>query len=92
MMQDWRETLAVPVEIRADNRFLCPREDFAQWAEGRHHLRMETFYRGMRRRTGLLDGRRRARGRPLELRSREPQAPRPGGIVRPTGSASSPIP
>jgi deoxyribodipyrimidine photolyase-related protein len=54
MMQDWRETLPVPLEIRADNRFLCPREDFSHWAEGRHHLRMETFYRGMRRRTGLL--------------------------------------
>ncbi|MDQ0446841.1 deoxyribodipyrimidine photolyase-related protein [Methylobacterium aerolatum] len=54
MMQDWRETLSVPVEIRADNRFLCPREDFAGWAEGKHHLRMETFYRGMRKRTGLL--------------------------------------
>lgn len=54
MMQDWREILPVPVEIRADNRFLCPREDFATWAEGRHHLRMETFYRGMRKRTGLL--------------------------------------
>ncbi|MCJ2124426.1 cryptochrome/photolyase family protein [Methylobacterium sp. J-077] len=54
MMQDWRETLPVSVEIRSDNRFLCPREDFSRWAEGRHHLRMETFYRGMRRRTGLL--------------------------------------
>ncbi|CAM3120596.1 MULTISPECIES: cryptochrome/photolyase family protein [Methylobacterium] len=54
MMQDWREALPVPVEIRSDNRFLCPRMDFARWAEGRHHLRMETFYRGMRRRTGLL--------------------------------------
>lgn len=61
MMQDWRETLAVPVEIRPDNRFLCPREDFARWAEGRHHLRMETFYRGMRKRTGLLMD----RGEPL---------------------------
>ncbi|MGH1588594.1 cryptochrome/photolyase family protein [Methylobacterium phyllosphaerae] len=46
MMQEWRETLSAPVEIRADNRFLCPREEFAAWAEGRHHLRMETFYRG----------------------------------------------
>ena len=54
MMQDWRERLPVPVEIRDDNRFLCPRADFARWAEGRHHLRMETFYRGMRRRTGFL--------------------------------------
>ena len=54
MMQAWRESLPVPIEIRDDNRFLCPRADFATWAEGRHHLRMETFYRGMRRRTGLL--------------------------------------
>jgi len=54
MMQGWRDTLSVPVEIRPDNRFLCPREDFARWAQGRHHLRMETFYRGMRKRTGLL--------------------------------------
>ncbi len=54
MMQAWRERLPVPVEIRDDNRFLCPRADFARWAEGRHYLRMETFYRGMRRRTGLL--------------------------------------
>lgn len=54
MMQEWRDDLPVPVEIRDDNRFLCPRADFARWAEGRHALRMETFYRGMRKRTGLL--------------------------------------
>jgi deoxyribodipyrimidine photolyase-related protein len=54
MMQGWRDDLPVPVEIRDDNRFLCPRADFARWAEGRHALRMETFYRGMRKRTGLL--------------------------------------
>ncbi|GJE17819.1 (6-4) photolyase [Methylobacterium marchantiae] len=54
MMQGWREALPVPVEIRDDNRFLCSRDDFARWAEGRHALRLETFYRGMRKRTGLL--------------------------------------
>lgn len=54
MMQGWRDDLPMPVEIREDNRFLCPRSDFARWAEGRHALRMETFYRGMRKRTGLL--------------------------------------
>ncbi|ACA19770.1 deoxyribodipyrimidine photolyase-related protein [Methylobacterium sp. 4-46] len=54
MMRDWSETLGVPVEIRADIRFLCPREAFARWAEGRASLRMETFYRAMRRRTGFL--------------------------------------
>lgn len=54
MMQGWRDDLPMPVELREDNRFLCPRSDFARWAEGRHALRMETFYRGMRKRTGLL--------------------------------------
>ena len=54
MMQDWRDDAVVPVEIRDDNRFLCPRADFAAWAGDRRSLRMETFYRGMRRRTGLL--------------------------------------
>ncbi|WP_156399205.1 cryptochrome/photolyase family protein [Methylobacterium sp. Leaf466] len=54
MMEAWREDLAVPVEIRPDNRFLCPRAEFAEWAGDRRSLRMETFYRGMRKRTGLL--------------------------------------
>ncbi|HEV7439371.1 MAG TPA: cryptochrome/photolyase family protein, partial [Methylobacterium sp.] len=54
MMRGWRADLPVPVEIRADNRFLCPREDFAAWAGDRRSLRMETFYRGMCRRTGFL--------------------------------------
>ncbi|KQT61122.1 deoxyribodipyrimidine photolyase [Methylobacterium sp. Leaf456] len=52
MMQDWRESL--PLEIREDNRFLCSRARFEAWAEGRKSLRMETFYRDMRQRTGLL--------------------------------------
>jgi deoxyribodipyrimidine photolyase-related protein len=48
------ETLCVPVETREDDRFLCSREAFARWAEDRKELRMEFFYREMRRRTGLL--------------------------------------
>ncbi|PHY13222.1 cryptochrome/photolyase family protein [Caulobacter sp. B11] len=46
--------LGVPLEVREDDRFLCSREQFAAWAEGRKELRMEYFYREMRRRTGLL--------------------------------------
>lgn len=53
-MRDWREELGVPVEIREDNRFLCSRGEFAAWAEGRKQLRMEFFYREMRRKTGFL--------------------------------------
>jgi deoxyribodipyrimidine photolyase-related protein len=44
----------VPFVIREDDRFLCTPLDFAQWAEGRRELRMEFFYRDMRKRYGLL--------------------------------------
>lgn len=56
--------LPVPVETREDSRFLCSRSEFAGWAEGRRELRMEYFYREMRRKTGLLmDGDEPAGGR-----------------------------
>nr|WP_294507085.1 cryptochrome/photolyase family protein [uncultured Rhodopila sp.] len=42
------------VEIRPDTRFVCSIADFRRWAGGRNGLRMEFFYRDMRRRTGLL--------------------------------------
>jgi deoxyribodipyrimidine photolyase-related protein len=54
MMLDWRETLGAPVHIRDDDRFICSRDEFARWAEGRKQYRMEFFYREMRRKTGLL--------------------------------------
>ncbi len=54
MMRNWREELGVPVHIREDDRFVCSRDAFARWAEGRKALRMEFFYREMRRATGYL--------------------------------------
>jgi deoxyribodipyrimidine photolyase-related protein len=54
MMLDWRETLGVPVHVRDDDRFVCSRDEFARWADGRKQYRMEYFYREMRRKTGLL--------------------------------------
>lgn len=53
-IQGWQATAGVPVEVRADDRFLASHADFACWAEGRKSLRMEYFYRLMRRKTGLL--------------------------------------
>ncbi|MEE4639920.1 MAG: cryptochrome/photolyase family protein [Wenzhouxiangella sp.] len=50
----WEQQLGVPVTVLPDRRFLNPLEDFESWAEGRKQLRMEFFYRQMRRRTGLL--------------------------------------
>ena len=37
-----------------DDRFLASHAEFEAWAEGRKALRMEYFYRDMRRKTGLL--------------------------------------
>lgn len=44
----------VPVEIREDDRFLASTARFAAWAAERKVLRMEFFYREMRRETDLL--------------------------------------
>ena len=51
-MKRWR--LGVDLEIREDDRFICSHAEFNRWAEGRKTLRMEFFYREMRRKTGLL--------------------------------------
>ena len=57
LMQSWEKDLGVPVEIKQDTRFLASRSEFEQWARGRKSLRMEFFYREMRRKTGwLMDG------------------------------------
>ena len=54
MMETWSERFGLPVEILPDDRFLCSRKEFADWADGRKQLRMEYFYREMRKKTGLL--------------------------------------
>lgn len=56
---EWRLIEALrdhPLTVRMleDDRFLCTHAEFDQWAEGRKALRMEFFYREMRRKTGLL--------------------------------------
>jgi deoxyribodipyrimidine photolyase-related protein len=94
MMRAWPERLGLPVEIRDDNRFLCSRAEFARFADGLSSYRMETFYREMRKKTGLLmDGSAPAGGRwnfdrenrkPLPRGATPPQPPRfdPDDITR----------
>lgn len=53
-MKGWEAAAGIPVEIRDDDRFFCPPRRFRAWAAGRRQLRMEFFYREMRRETGLL--------------------------------------
>ncbi|MFD2173239.1 cryptochrome/photolyase family protein [Rhodobacter lacus] len=50
----WQADLGVPVEIRRDARFFCTVKDFKALTAAGKTGRMETFYREMRRRTGIL--------------------------------------
>ena len=56
---EWRliealQACPLPVTLQPDDRFLCSHADFEAWAAGRKALRMEYFYREMRKTTGLL--------------------------------------
>lgn len=53
-MQSWQKQLGCVVKILADDRFIATHEEFRAWADDRKQLRMEYFYRDMRRKTGLL--------------------------------------
>ena len=53
-MRNWETTLPCAVELRDDDRFYCTLDEFASWAEGRKQLRMDYFYRELRRKTGIL--------------------------------------
>lgn len=56
---DWRleqslKECGVAIDWHADTRFLCSRAEFSAWAAGKKQLRMEFFYREMRRKSRLL--------------------------------------
>ncbi|MEM6387289.1 MAG: cryptochrome/photolyase family protein [Pseudomonadota bacterium] len=56
---EWRliealESAPLHTTMLEDDRFIASHAEFADWAEGRKELRMEWFYREMRRKTGLL--------------------------------------
>ena len=54
MMLSWQAELGLSVEIRTDDRFLCAIDRFARWANGKKQLRMEYFYREMRKAYNIL--------------------------------------
>jgi deoxyribodipyrimidine photolyase-related protein len=82
------------LHIQQDDRFICSHKEFEDWAEGRKSLRMEYFYREMRRKTGLLmEGNDPAGGAwnfdsdnrkspPKGLEGPEPPRFEPDGVVR----------
>ncbi len=94
MAARWEAELGVPVRILADGRFLASHDAFERWAAGKKQLRMEFFYREMRRSAGLLmNGAEPEGGRwnfdadnrkPARNGLRMPDAPRfePDGVTR----------
>jgi deoxyribodipyrimidine photolyase-related protein len=53
-MKSWQKNLGIEVDIRSDKRFLCSHKGFADWAKGRKQLRMEYFYRQVRKTYAIL--------------------------------------
>lgn len=58
----WRSNLHIPINILPDTRFLITPEEFAAWITDKKQLRMEYFYRFMRKKYNILMDK---RGEPL---------------------------
>lgn len=54
MQRSWAGLIDLPIDLSEDDRFICSRAGFESWAADRKQLRMEYFYRDMRRRTEIL--------------------------------------
>ena len=54
MIKNWEAAFDIPIEILSDTRFLATHEEFAAWAKGKKQLRMEFFYREMRKKYAIL--------------------------------------
>jgi len=91
---EWRlrqalEACPLRIAVLPDDRFIASPQEFAAWAEGRKSLRMEYFYREMRRKTGLLmEGNAPAGGRwNFDTENRKPAK---GDLLMPTPMRHAP--
>jgi len=94
MVNSWQVLTGLPVEVRGDDRFFASRARFADWARGRQMLRMEYFYRELRREHGILMAQGQPAGgewnfdalnrKPLPARTRPPERLRfaPDAVTR----------
>ena len=53
-IRSWENKFGVKVEILKDTRFLCSIDNFEKWARPRKQLRMEYFYREIRKKYSVL--------------------------------------
>jgi deoxyribodipyrimidine photolyase-related protein len=54
MLRSWPKLLGLAVEILPDTRFLASHSTFSAWAKSKKQLRMEFFYREMRKQYNIL--------------------------------------
>ena len=56
-IKQWQGIIGLDVEIRKNDLFMCDKKEFEEWATGRKELRLEFFYRMLRRKYDvLMDG------------------------------------
>ena len=53
-IHSWKKNFNIPIEIRADIHFFCEPEEFKSWAKAHNPIRMEHFYRYMRKKYSIL--------------------------------------
>ncbi|MCC6537600.1 MAG: cryptochrome/photolyase family protein [Bryobacterales bacterium] len=54
VLQDLQHDAAVPLEVREDRHFYCSLDWFQKWSSSRRQLRLEFFYREMRKQNRVL--------------------------------------
>lgn len=54
MLEACAKQQGVPLAVRDDTHFICSKADFKRWAGNSKSLRMEFFYRNMRKQHGVL--------------------------------------
>ena len=53
-LNKWAISFGITPTVLPDDRFIVGKEEFGIWASGRKQLRMEHFYREVRRKTNIL--------------------------------------
>lgn len=63
LVKEWPQKLGIELDILPDERFLCGLDEFKKWAKDKEQLRMEFFYRQMRKKYDILMNGQEPRGR-----------------------------
>ena len=53
-IKKWKKIVKIPVSIVEDERFFCNINEFEKWAASKKELKMETFYKMMRKKYNIL--------------------------------------